>query len=146
MAEVKKITGCFTGAYAIHPFSGKKIPVWVSEYVLIGYGTGAIMGVPCGDERDHKFAKHFNIPITNIIGDHYNGEEANPTKDAILQNSDFLNGMLMRDAIDEAIRRIEEIGIGERKVNIKCGMRDGAASVIGANLFLLFSVTTFHIQ
>jgi len=73
MAEVKKITGCFTGAYAIHPFSKKEIPVWVSEYVLIGYGTGAIMGVPCGDERDHKFAKHFNIPITNIIGDSYNG-------------------------------------------------------------------------
>src|SRR4026208_2278422 len=75
MAEVKKITGCFTGSYAIHPFSGKKIPIWISEYVLIGYGTGAIMGVPCGDERDHKFAKHFNIPITNIIGSYYNGEE-----------------------------------------------------------------------
>ena len=73
MAEVKKITGCFTGAYAINPLNGREIPIWISEYVLIGYGTGAIMGVPCGDERDHKFAKHFGIPITNIIGDHYNG-------------------------------------------------------------------------
>ncbi|HEX6179886.1 MAG TPA: class I tRNA ligase family protein, partial [Chitinophagaceae bacterium] len=84
MAEVKKITGCFTGSYAVNPLNGREIPIWISEYVLAGYGTGAIMGVPCGDERDHKFAKFFNIPITNIIGDHYNGEEANPTKDAIL--------------------------------------------------------------
>ena len=66
MAEVKKITGAFTGAYAIHPFTGKDIPIWTSEYVLAGYGTGAIMGVPSGDERDHKFAKHFGIPVTNI--------------------------------------------------------------------------------
>ncbi|MEP7236862.1 MAG: class I tRNA ligase family protein, partial [Ferruginibacter sp.] len=75
MAE-KKITGCFTGAYAINPFDGKEIPIWISEYVLAGYGTGAIMAVPCGDERDFKFAQHFNIPITNIIGSHFNGEEA----------------------------------------------------------------------
>jgi leucyl-tRNA synthetase len=80
MAEVKKITGAFTGAYAINPFNGREIPIWISEYVLAGYGTGAIMGVPCGDERDHKFAKHFKLPITNIIGSHYNGEEANPPK------------------------------------------------------------------
>ncbi len=83
MAE-KKITGCFTGAYAINPFNGREIPIWISEYVLAGYGTGAIMAVPCGDERDFKFAQHFNIPITNIIGEHFNGEEANPTKDAKL--------------------------------------------------------------
>jgi len=126
MAEVKKITGCFTGAFAIHPFSKRKIPVWISEYVLIGYGTGAIMGVPCGDERDHKFAKHFNIPITNIIGEYYNGEEANPTKDAVLQNSDFLDGMVMRDAIEVVINKLETQGIGERKVNYK--MRDAGWS------------------
>jgi leucyl-tRNA synthetase len=70
MAEVKKITGAFTGAYAVNPFNGRKVPVWISEYVLAGYGTGAIMGVPCGDERDHKFAKHFKLAITNIIGSH----------------------------------------------------------------------------
>src|SRR5258708_6799305 len=95
MADVKTITGCFTGAYAINPFNQREVPIWISDYVLAGYGTGAIMAVPCGDERDHKFAMHFNIPITNIIGNHYKGEP-NPTYDAILENSDFLNGMQMR--------------------------------------------------
>jgi len=125
MAE-KKITGCFTGAYAIHPFNGLHIPVWTSEYVLAGYGTGAIMAVPCGDERDFRFAQYFQLPITNIIGDYYNGLEANPTKDAILQNSDFLDGLVMKDAILIAIRRLEEKGIGIRKVNYR--MRDAAFS------------------
>ena len=122
----KKISGCFTGAFAVNPFNGKQIPIWISEYVLAGYGTGAIMAVPCGDERDHKFAQHFNIPITNIIGDAYNGQEANSTKDAPLFNSDFLNGILMRDAIEIALAKIEERGIGKRKVNYK--MRDAAFS------------------
>ena len=126
MAEVKKITGCFTGSYALNPLNGREIPVWISEYVLAGYGTGAIMGVPCGDERDHKFAKHFGIPITNIIGEHYNGEEANPTKDAILQNSEFLDGLVMRDAIEVVLQKIEEKGIGKRQINYK--MRDAGWS------------------
>jgi leucyl-tRNA synthetase len=126
MAEVKKITGAFTGAYAVNPFNGREIPIWISEYVLAGYGTGAIMAVPCGDERDHKFAKHFKIPITNIIGSHYNGEEANPTKEAILENSDFLNGLVMHKAIDVAANRLEELGIGKRQVNYK--MRDAGWS------------------
>ncbi len=125
-AEVKQITGCFTGAYAINPFNGKQIPVWIAEYVLAGYGTGAIMAVPCGDQRDFAFAKHFNIAITNIIGSHFNGTEANVTKDATLENSDFLNGMLMKDAIAVAINKIEELGIGKRKVNFK--MRDAGFS------------------
>jgi leucyl-tRNA synthetase len=125
MAE-KKITGVFTGAYAINPFNNKQIQIWISEYVLAGYGTGAIMAVPCGDERDFKFAQQFNIPITNIIGDHYNGKEANPTKDAVLENSDFLSGLLMRDAIDVALNKIEAIGIGKRQINYK--MRDAAFS------------------
>jgi leucyl-tRNA synthetase len=126
MAE-KKISGVFTGAYAVNPFDEKKqIPIWISEYVLAGYGTGAIMAVPSGDERDHKFARHFNLPITNILGDAYNGEEANPTKDAVLSNSGFLNGMVMRDAIDVVINKLEEMGIGKRKVNYK--MRDAAFS------------------
>ncbi|HEX4877250.1 MAG TPA: DUF559 domain-containing protein, partial [Chitinophagaceae bacterium] len=125
MAE-KKITGVFTGAYAINPFDGREIPVWTSEYVLAGYGTGAIMAVPCGDQRDFLFAKHFNIPVTNIIGSHFNGEEANPTKEAILENSGFLNGMLMKDAIEVAVKAIEEKGIGVRKVNYK--MRDAGFS------------------
>jgi leucyl-tRNA synthetase len=126
LAEVKQITGAFTGAYAINPFNGREIPVWISEYVLAGYGTGAIMAVPCGDQRDFAFANHFNIPVTNIIGDAYNGNEANPTKDAILQNSDFLNGMAMRDAIDVVIEELENMGIGKRKVNYK--MRDAGFS------------------
>lgn len=126
LAEVKQITGAFTGAYAINPFDGREIPIWISEYVLAGYGTGAIMAVPCGDERDYAFAKHFNIPITNIIGHAYNGNEANPTKDAILQNSDFLDGMVMRDAINVVIDELEEMGIGKRKVNYK--MRDAGFS------------------
>ena len=79
MAE-KRITGCFTGAYAIHPFSGLHIPVWTSEYVLAGYGTGAIMAVPCGDERDFRFAQYFQIPITNIIGDAFDGHRGQPDK------------------------------------------------------------------
>jgi leucyl-tRNA synthetase len=126
MAEVKQITGCFTGAYAINPFDGKQIPIWIAEYVLAGYGTGAIMAVPCGDQRDFSFAKHFNIPITNIIGSYYNGEEANPTKEATLDNSGFLNGLLMKDAIGVAINKIEELGIGKRKVNYR--MRDAGFS------------------
>lgn len=126
MAEVKKITGAFTGAFAVNPFNGLYVPVWISEYVLAGYGTGAIMGVPCGDERDHKFAKHFNIPITNIIGKHYTGEEANPTKEAILENSDFLNGLVMHKALDVVIDELEKRGIGQKQINYK--MRDAGWS------------------
>ncbi len=126
MSEVKQITGCFTGAYANNPFNGKIIPVWISEYVLAGYGTGAIMAVPCGDQRDFAFAKHFNIPITNIIGNDFNGTEANATKEATLQNSDFLNGMLMKNAIGIAVNKIEACGFGKRKVNYR--MRDAGFS------------------
>jgi len=125
MAE-KKITGCFTGSYVLNPFNGHRIPVWVSEYVLAGYGTGAIMAVPCGDERDFKFAQHFHIPVTNIIGEFFNGHEANATKDAQLQNSDFLNGIPMRDALPLVIEKLEAMGIGNRRVNYK--MRDAAFS------------------
>ncbi len=126
MAEVKKITGAFTGAFAINPFNNREVPVWISEYVLVGYGTGAIMGVPCGDERDHKFAKHFSIPITNIIGSYYTGNEANPTFDAVLENSEFLNGKVMREAIDVVIKKADELGVGKRQVNYK--MRDAGWS------------------
>jgi leucyl-tRNA synthetase len=125
MAE-KKITGVFSGTYCKHPFEDRKIPVWISEYVLAGYGTGAIMAVPCGDERDFKFANHFNIPITNIIGSFYDGTEANPTKEARLENSGFLNGLLMSDAIAVALDKLEELGIGKRHTNYK--MRDAAFS------------------
>lgn len=125
MAE-KRITGVFSGTYCKHPFEDRKIPVWISEYVLAGYGTGAIMAVPCGDERDFKFANHFNIPITNIIGSFYDGTEANPTKEARLENSGFLNGLLMSDAIAVALDKLEALGIGKRHTNYK--MRDAAFS------------------
>lgn len=125
MAE-KKITGVFSGAYCKHPFEDRQIPIWISEYVLAGYGTGAIMAVPCGDERDFKFASHFDIPVTNIIGKHFDGQAANPTKEARLENSGFLNGLLMSDAIGVAIDKLEELGIGKRQTNYK--MRDAAFS------------------
>ena len=125
MAE-KKITGCFTGAYAVNPFNGKQIPIWISEYVLAGYGTGAIMAVPCGDERDFKFAQHFNIPITNIIGKHFTGEEANPIKEVPYSNSEFVNGMKYAEAAKVVIDKLEEKGIGKRKVNYR--MRDAGFS------------------
>ncbi len=126
MAE-KRITGAFTGAYAVNPFDETKhIPIWISEYVLAGYGTGAIMAVPCGDERDYRFAQQFNIPITNIIGEHFNGEDANATKEAVLSNSGFLNGVPMREAMELVINEIEKRGIGKRKVNYR--MRDAAFS------------------
>ena len=122
----KKITGCFTGAYVVNPFNQQRIPIWISEYVLAGYGTGAIMAVPCGDDRDFKFAQHFKIPITNIIGDAYDGSAANPTKEGILSNSDFLNGMIQKDAIAVVNEKLEAMGIGKKKVNFR--MRDAAFS------------------
>jgi leucyl-tRNA synthetase len=122
----KKITGCFTGAYVVNPFNQQRIPIWISEYVLAGYGTGAIMAVPCGDDRDFKFAQHFNIPITNIIGDAYDGTAANPTKEGILSNSDFLNGMVQKEAIAIVIEKLVAMGIGKKKVNFR--MRDAAFS------------------
>lgn len=126
MAEVKQITGAFTGAYVEHPFTGKSIPVWISEYVLAGYGTGAIMAVPSGDERDHAFAKHFNIPITNVFGQNYNGEEAYSDKGGTIENSDFLSGKKVSEAIELAINAIVEKGIGHAKVNYK--LRDAGFS------------------
>ncbi|PZF73448.1 leucine--tRNA ligase [Taibaiella soli] len=126
MSEVKQVTGCFTGAYAVHPFTGNPIPVWTSEYVLAGYGTGAIMAVPSGDDRDHAFAKHFNIPITNIFGEKYTGEAAYSEKTGTLTNSDFLNGLDVKAATEAALKAIEEKGIGKRKVNYR--LRDAGFS------------------
>jgi len=122
----KKISGVFTGSYALHPFTGKKIPIWISEYVLAGYGTGAIMAVPSGDERDHRFAKHFNIPITNIFGEAYTGEEAVTTKEAVLHNSDFLTGLNVNAAANAVIERLLAKGRGKKKTNFK--IRDAAFS------------------
>ena len=125
-AEVKTVTGCFTGAYAIHPLNNNLIPIWISEYVLAGYGTGAIMGVPSGDERDHRFAKHFNIPITNIFGDQYTGEDAYSEKTGTIQNSGFISGMRIADAAIAVIDTLEKIEMGNHKVNFR--LRDAGFS------------------
>lgn len=126
MSEVKTISGAFTGAYVQHPFTGRDIPVWISEYVLAGYGTGAIMAVPSGDNRDHAFAKHFNIPITNVFGDKYNGEEAYTDKTGTVENSEFLSGKNVKEAIETAIHHIVNNGMGRAKVNYK--LRDAGFS------------------
>lgn len=125
MAE-KKISGCFTGAYVQHPFSGKKIPVWISEYVLAGYGTGAIMAVPSGDERDHAFARHFNIPVTNIFGEKYSGEAAVSDKNVRIENSDFLSGLMVKEAAEKVLELLEYDEIGHCKINYK--LRDAGFS------------------
>jgi len=126
MTDVKQITGCFTGAYAIHPFTRKHIPIWISEYVLAGYGTGAIMAVPSGDDRDFAFAKHFGIPVTNIFGALYNGEGAYTAKAGAIEGSDFLSGLDVAKAAEVAIRAVEDAGIGQRTINYK--LRDAGFS------------------
>jgi leucyl-tRNA synthetase len=126
MSEVKQITGAFTGAYALHPITGKQIPVWISEYVLAGYGTGAIMAVPSGDDRDYAFARHFNIAITNVFGEKYNGEKAYSDKAGTIENSDFLSGMGVSAAIEAAASKLEQMGVGKRKVNYR--LRDAGFS------------------
>lgn len=124
MAEVKRITGTFTGAYAINPFNNAKIPVWIADYVLAGYGTGAVMAVPSSDTRDYAFAKHFNLPIIDVL----EGPTSDITKDNFdpksgkMINSDLLNGLDWKDAIEKALQKVEQMGIGKRKVNYR--MRD----------------------
>lgn len=126
MTEVKKVSGVFTGAFATHPFTNKKIPIWVGDYVLAGYGTGAVMAVPAGDQRDWDFATHFQIPITPIHQEHDSSKAANPAKDSILVNSNFLNGLQGEQAFSAAVDAIEKTGIGKRKVNYR--LRDAGFS------------------
>ncbi|WP_299114644.1 DUF559 domain-containing protein [uncultured Winogradskyella sp.] len=127
MADVKTISGVFTGAYAEHPFSKTPIPIWIGDYVLASYGTGAVMAVPCGDQRDYDFAKHFNIPIPNIFEGIDISEEAFADKDkTIIANSDFLNGMNYKKATKRVIYELEQIGQGEGKTNYR--LRDAVFS------------------
>lgn len=120
MSDAKNVTGEFTGSYAIHPFTKEQIPVYVADYVLAGYGTGAVMAVPSGDQRDFDFAKHFDLPIT-IINDaqKLTETEADPTKEGKIINSDFLNGLSPEEAMERGIDEVEKQGIGVRKVNFK---------------------------
>jgi leucyl-tRNA synthetase len=127
MADVKTISGAFTGAYAEHPFTKEPIPVWIGDYVLAGYGTGAVMSVPCGDQRDYDFAKHFNIPIPNIFEGVDISEEAYASKDnVVIANSDFLNGLSYKEATKKAIQELEKLGQGKGKTNYR--LRDAVFS------------------
>ena len=127
MADVKTISGAFTGAYAEHPFTKKPIPIWIGDYVLAGYGTGAVMSVPCGDQRDYDFAKHFNIPISNIFEGVDISEEAYASKDnVVIANSDFLNGLSYKEATKKVIQELEKLGQGEGKTNYR--LRDAVFS------------------
>ena len=127
MADIKSISGVFTGAYAIHPLNGKKIPIWIGDYVLVGYGTGAVMAVPCGDQRDYDFAKHFNIPINNIFLDIDISQKAFTEKSKFkLKNSDFLDGLDYESSIEKIILHIEKIGCGKGMINYR--LRDAVFS------------------
>ncbi|OEK01698.1 leucine--tRNA ligase [Roseivirga sp. 4D4] len=119
MTDVKSISGVFTGSYATNPFNGKKVPIWVADYVLAGYGTGAVMAVPCGDQRDYDFAKHFDLPIVPVIKDADISERADATKDGTMINSGFLDGLSCKDAIAKAIEFAEEKGVGKGKINYR---------------------------
>ncbi|TAK42127.1 MAG: leucine--tRNA ligase [Saprospiraceae bacterium] len=126
MAESKEVSGAFTGAFAINPFNGYKIPIWIAEYVLKDYGTGAIMGVPADDERDRRFAEKFNLPIVQVIDKSKYPGATIEDKVGTMINSDFLNGMEVPDAIEAILQKIEERHIGTRRVNYK--LRDAIYS------------------
>ncbi len=124
MADVKSVSGAFTGAYVKHPFTGADVPVWVGDYVLVGYATGAVMAVPGGDQRDWNFAKHFNLPIIAVTEGADIEKEADERKDAIIINSGFLNGLDVPQAITRAIQELETLGVGEGRINYR--LRDAA--------------------
>ena len=126
MTETKKVSGVFSGSYAVNPLTGDKVPVWISEYVLAGYGTGAIMAVPAHDSRDYAFAKHFNLPVIPLIEGCDVSESSFDAKEGIMCNSGFLNGMTVKEAIPAAIDYVESHGIGRRKVNYR--LRDAIFS------------------
>lgn len=119
MADVKTITGAFTGAYAVNPFTGGKIPVWIADYVLIGYGTGAIMAVPSGDERDERFANHFGLDIVQVIDQSAHEGAAIGDKVGVMINSGFMDGLPVTEAITKAIEEINTRKIGEGKINYR---------------------------
>jgi leucyl-tRNA synthetase len=125
-ADVKHVSGVFTGAYAIHPFTKKEIPIWIADYVLGGYGTGAIMAVPAHDSRDYAFAKHFNLPIPQVVAGGDIEKEAFESKEGKLIHSDFLDGLEVKEAIKHAINRIESERLGVPKINYR--LRDAIFS------------------
>jgi len=128
MADVKTISGVFTGAYALHPLTQELVPIWIGDYVLAGYGTGAVMAVPCGDQRDYDFAKHFDIPIKNIFAETDISEAAYAEKSGgvKLQDSGFLNGLEYKEAMTKVIQHLEENNIGQGTINYR--LRDAIFS------------------
>jgi leucyl-tRNA synthetase len=122
MADTKTVSGAFTGSCVINPANNEQVPIYIADYVLAGYGTGAVMAVPSGDQRDYLFAKHFNLPIIPIIDIQKIDTEADPTKDGKYINSDFMNGLGYKDATAKAVAFLEEKGAGKAKVNFR--MRD----------------------
>ncbi|MBQ5529226.1 MAG: leucine--tRNA ligase [Bacteroidales bacterium] len=126
IAETRKVTGVFSGSYAVNPLTGEKVPVWISEYVLAGYGTGAIMAVPAHDSRDYAFAKAFNLPIVPVVEGSDISESSFDAKEGTMCNSGFLNGMDVKEAIPAAIDYVEAHGLGRRKINYR--LRDAIFS------------------
>jgi leucyl-tRNA synthetase len=122
MADTKTVSGAFTGSYVLNPLNNEKVPIWIADYVLAGYGTGAVMAVPSGDQRDYLFAKHFDLPIVPIMDIQNIEVEADPTKEGKYINSDFINGLTYKDATAAVIAKLEELGLGKAKVNFR--MRD----------------------
>lgn len=122
MADTKTVSGAFTGSYAKHPLTGEDVQIWIADYVLAGYGTGAVMAVPSGDQRDYLFAKHFNLPIIPISDTQNIEEAADPNKDGRYINSGFINGMTYAEAVPALIAKLEELKLGKAKVNYR--MRD----------------------
>ena len=127
MSDVNQITGVFTGSYAIHPLTNERVPIWIGDYVLAGYGTGAVMAVPCGDQRDYNFATYFNLPIKNIFQDVAIDKEAFTSKEnVVIANSDFLNGLPYKAATKKAIERLSELGAGKGAITYR--LRDAVFS------------------
>ncbi|MES2377349.1 MAG: class I tRNA ligase family protein [Bacteroidota bacterium] len=122
MADAKTVSGAFTGSFVVNPLNGEKVQIWIADYVLAGYGTGAVMAVPSGDQRDYLFAKHFNLPIVPIIDIQNIETEADPTKEGKYINSDFANGLDYKAATAAIIAKLEELGLGKAKINFR--MRD----------------------
>ncbi|MEN5194930.1 leucine--tRNA ligase [Sphingobacterium faecium] len=122
MSDTKTVSGAFTGSYAKHPITGEDVAIWIADYVLASYGTGAVMAVPSGDQRDYLFAKHFNLPIIQISDSQQIEEEADPNKDGKYINSDFMNGMNYQDGVTAVIAKLEELKLGKAKINYR--MRD----------------------
>jgi leucyl-tRNA synthetase len=126
MTDVKTVSGVFTGSYCINPFTGKDVPIWVADYVLGGYGTGAIMAVPAHDSRDYAFAKHFNLPIIQVVEGGDISKESYDAKEGVMMNSEFLNGLQVKEAIKRAIDEVEKRGLGSKRINYR--LRDAIFS------------------